>query len=163
MRKLLAYAKDLAARRQSGERVGLLVVAVHDWEAGKWFETRTEVCRVLLPEDVAVGEADWSVALALDCVVCGRADDALFYSVCDALRRNGAASIWGDFADGIWLLEPVGKRWLAVEGPYDLGRLGAALRSHRQVMMMLRKGFYGSRVFDAARQAILQSIKKVAA
>lgn len=163
MAKALAYAKALTDRRTSGARVGLLVVAIHDWEAGKWFEARPEVCRVLLTNDLAVDAADWSIALALDVIVCGTADDALFYSVCDALRRCGAASIWGEFSDGVWLLEPVGKRWLAVEGPYDLGRLGAALRSHREVMMMLRKGFYGSRVFDGARTAILQSMKKVAA
>lgn len=163
MAKVLAYAKSVIDRRQSGARIGLLVVAVSDWEAGKWFESRPEVCRVLLTEEVAVDAADWSISLALDCVVCGHADDARFYSVCNALRRAGAASIWGEFDDGIWLLEPVGKRWLAVEGPYHLGRLGAALRSHREVMMMLRKGFYGSRIFDGARQAILQSLKKVAA
>lgn len=163
MPRALAYAKDLAARRRNGERVGLLVVSVGDWDAGKWYEGRPEVCRVMLPADVAPAEADWSVAVALDVVVCGDCPEQLFYEVCAFLERAGAASIWGDFSDGLWLLERGVKWWHAVEGPYDLGRFGGVLRQHRTVMMMLRQGFYASRIFDAARQAILQQMREVAA
>ena len=46
-----AYAKDLMARRRSGERIGLLVVAVHDWHAGEEFTAHAEVARVVLPPD----------------------------------------------------------------------------------------------------------------
>lgn len=163
MAKPLAYSKALIERRTAGERVGLLVVSVHGWESGKWFDSRPEVCRVVLPADLAVEAADWSPALALDCIVTGPADDDLFYQVCAALQRAGAASVWGDFSDGIWLLEPGIKLWHAVDGPYSLKQLGGALRLHREVMMMLRRGFYGSRVFDAARQAVLASMTKAPA
>lgn len=158
-----AYGKELLARRAAGERVGLLVVALHDWDAGMWFDGRPEVGRVLLPEDTAVESVDWSVAMALDVLVCGSADDAVFYAACDALASAGAASVWGDFNDGIWLLERARRLWLAVDGPYDVRRLSGSLRLHREVMMMLRRGFYGSRVFDLARSAILKQMREVVA
>lgn len=163
MRRSLAYAKTVAERRQAGERVGLLVVSLHDWKAGTWFESRPEVCRVMLPADLSVGEADWSACLALDCLVCGAANDDVFYAACEALSRHGAASVWGEFDDGFWLLERGVKMWHAVDGPYALSKLGAAMRLHREVSMMLRRGFYASRVFDQARQAVLSSMTKVAA
>ena len=56
MRRPLAYAKDLAARRRNNERVGLVVVAVHDWEAGKWFEGRPEVARLVVPDDLLLAD-----------------------------------------------------------------------------------------------------------
>ena len=155
MRKALAYGKDLAARRRNNERVGLLVVALHDWDAGKWFEGRPEVARVLLPDDVLVADADWSVCLALDVLVCGEVPDALFYAACAALEKAGAASVWGDFSTGVCLIERVGQRFVAVDGPYPVEKLGAALRQHRSAAILLRLGMYASRVYDGARQAML--------
>lgn len=154
MRRSLAYAKALADKRQRGERVGLLVVALHDWRAGQWFEGRPEVGRVVLPADLDVQDADWTIALALDVLVCGLAPDDVFYSACSALEKAGAASIFGEFDDGLWLMERAEKLWYATEGPFPVQKLGAVLRSHREVMMMLRRGFYGSRIFDGARRAI---------
>jgi len=162
MLKPLAYSKALVDKRKAGQRVGLLVVSVHDWDAGKWFEARAEVARVVLPTDVAVDAADWSVCLALDCIVTGAAVDGTFYEACAALKRCGAASVWGEFSDGFWLLEPAGRRMVAVEGPYPLNRMGAVLRQHRETMMMLQLGFYGSRVFNAARLAVLDNVPGLA-
>ena len=155
MRRPLAYAKDLAARRRNNERVGLVVVAVHDWEAGKWFEGRPEVARLVVPDDLLLADADWSVALALDVLVCGACPEPAFYAVCDALALAGAASIWGEFADGVWLVEKAGRSWVAVDGPYAVMKLGAVLRANRLAMLILRQGMYGSKVFDSARQAAL--------
>lgn len=162
MLKPLAYSKSLIDKRQAGQRVGLLVVSVHDWASGKWFDDRAEVARVVLPPDVAVDAADWSVCLALDCIVTGAAVDGTFLEAGAALQRCGAASVWGEFADGFWLLEPVGRRMAAVEGPYPLNRMGAVLRQHREAMMMLRLGFYGSRVFNAARLALVDNVAGLA-
>lgn len=162
MLRALPYATALAERRRAGERVGLLVVSVNDWEAGKWFEAKPEVGRVVLPADVAVDAADWSICLALDCVVCGAGVDGTFYAVCDALKRCGAASVWGEFDDGISLIEPVGRRLVAVDGPYPVNKLGAALRRHRETAMMLGLGFYGSRVFNAARLALIDNVAGLA-
>ena len=151
----LAYARGLLARRRNNERVGLVVVSVHDWEAGKWFAGRPEVARLVVPDDLPLAEADWSVALALDVLVCGECPEPAFYAVCDALALAGAASVWGEFADGVWLLERAGRAWVAVEGPYAVVKFGAALRLNRLAMLVMRRGMYGSRVFDAARQAAL--------
>ncbi|MBK8399989.1 MAG: hypothetical protein IPL29_02625 [Propionivibrio sp.] len=58
-----AYAKALMARRRRGERIGLLVVAVHDWHAGEEFTAHAEVARVVLPPDSCrmnwIGRAPW--------------------------------------------------------------------------------------------------------
>lgn len=159
----LAYGNDVMERRARGERVGLLVVAVHDWDAGQWYAGRPEVCRVVLPSDLPIEAADWTIALAADVLVCGRCDERLFYAVCSALARAGAASVWGDFDDGFWSLEPLRKSWVALEGPYPVQRFGAALRRHRDAMILLRRGMYGSRVYDAARAALAAPILEVCA
>jgi len=162
MLKPLAYSKALLEQRQAGQRVGLLVVSVHDWSAGQWFAERPEVARLVLPADVAVDAADWSICLALDVLVCGGAPDAVFYAACAALKRHGAASVFGEFAEGVCLLETVGKRWVAVDGPWPVERMGAVLRRHRETMMLLQLGFYGSRVFNAARLALIDNVSGLA-
>lgn len=150
----MAYAKAVAERRRNGERVGLLVVAVHDWNAGKWFEASPEVCRVMLPADLAVDEADWSVCLALDVVLTGAANDEVFFSAVRSAIAAGAVSCWGEFADGVHRLAVIGRQTVvAVEGPFPINKLGAALRAFRSDALALRIGGYGSRVFDAVRTA----------
>lgn len=155
MKRALAHAKAVAERRRAGERVGLLVVSLHDWQGGLWFDGRPEVCRVVLPADLAVDDADWSVCLALDVVVCGSAPDAVFADAVRSVIRSGAVSCWGDFADGFSLLSltPAGAV-VAMDDPVPVSKLGAALRSYRSAALALRLGGYGSRVFDAARTAM---------
>jgi hypothetical protein len=155
MRKALAYSRALTERRARRERVGLVVVSLHDWEAGKWFEGRPEVARLVLPADVLVDAADWSVCLACDVLICGDAPDALFYQVCDALEKF-AASLWGEFETGIYRVERCGKSWFSDDGPFEVARLGAALREFRVRAMCFRIGMYGSRMFDSAREAWLR-------
>lgn len=151
----MAYAKAVAERRRNGERVGLLVVSVHDWNAGKWFESSPEVCRVMLPTDLEVDAADWSVCLALDVVLCGAANDEVFYSAVRSAISAGAVSCWGEFADGVHRLALIGRqKVVAVEGPYPVNKLGAVLRAFRNEALALRIGGYGSRAFDAVRAAM---------
>lgn len=155
MRRPLAYAKDLAARRRNNERVALVVVSVHDWAAGKWFDGQPAVARLVVPDDLPLADADFSVALALDVLVCGMCQEPDFYAVCDALAEAGAASIWGEFDDGIWLVERVARTWVAVDGPYAVPKMSAVLRFNRLAMLIMRRGLYGSKFFDAARQEAL--------
>jgi hypothetical protein len=147
----LAHGKALEARRATGERVGLVVVAIHDWNDGRWFESRTEVARVVLPADLQVQDANWAPFLALDCLVTG-GDDATFYAVCAALADHGAASVWGAFADGFHRLERGHSLWHAVDGPFPPEKLGAALRQYRALATVLSHGFYRSRIFDGVRE-----------
>lgn len=155
MRRALAYAKAVADHRRAGERVGLLVVSVHDWNSGKPFVPSPEVCRVLLPAYMAVEAADWSVCLALDVLVCGDADDAVFCSVVRAVLAAGAVSCWGEFSDGVHRLATVGTgKVVAVDGPVQLNEFGAALRLFRTAALALRIGGYRSRAFDAVRAAM---------
>jgi len=155
MRRPLAHGKAVAERRRAGERVGLLVVSLHDWQGGTWFDGRPEVSRVVLPADLAVNDADWSVCLALDVVVCGSAAEGMFYDAVRAVVAAGAVSCWGDFDAGICRLEvlPAGSV-VAVSDPLPHAKLGATLRDYRTTALALHLGGYKSRAFDAVRTAL---------
>ena len=155
MKRALAYAKAVAGRRRNGERVGLLVVSLHGWKDGLWFDGRPEVCRVMLPDDLAVADAEWSVCLALDVLVCGSASDEVFNEAVRAVVAAGAVSVWGEFADGVHRLSLIGDgKVVAEDGPVPVAKLGALLRAWRPAAMALCLGGYGSRVFDPAREAL---------
>lgn len=62
-RKSLAYCKALMDRRNAGERIGLLVVGIHDWDAGQEMACRQNVMRVVVPQDVLPHELDFLRAL----------------------------------------------------------------------------------------------------
>ena len=159
MRRALAFAKRLADHRRAGGRVGLLVVSLHDWQAGLWFEGAPEVFRVVLPDDLSVDTADWSVCLALDVLICGSADDAVFNAVVRGALEAGAVSAWGDFNNGVHRLEVLSTgSVIAVDGPFPLAELGAALQLFRPAALALRIGGYGSRVFDAVRSAMFGAL-----
>lgn len=155
--RYLAYAKAIAARRRNNERVGLLVVALHDWDAGQWFAHRQEVARVVMPDDVLVAEMDWSVALALDVVICGSAPDAVCFEAAAALTTAGAASVWWECSAGLQRLECIAGEWCGGV-PLPPEKLGAAIRRHRETSILLRDGFYGSRIYAAAREALIDSV-----
>lgn len=155
MRRALAYAKAVADRRRAGERVGLLVVSVHGWKDGLWFDGRPDVCRVMLPADLTVTEADWSVCLALDVLVCGSASDEVFNDAVRAIVAAGAVSVWGEFADGVHRLALIGLgKVVSVDEGFPVTKMGAVLRDFRTMALALRVGAYGSKVFDAARTAM---------
>lgn len=156
MRKALAYSRALTERRARRERIGLVVVSLHDWEAGKWFDGRPEVERLVLPADVPVDAADWSVCLACDVLLCGTAPDAVLYAACAALEKFGAASLWGEFDDGIYRIDRCGKSWITDDGPFAVARMGSAMREFRERALCFRIGMYGSRMFDSARDAMVR-------
>ncbi|NHQ83185.1 hypothetical protein HA051_16595 [Chromobacterium vaccinii] len=65
-RRMPPYGREVFARREAGQRVGLLVVAVSDWRAGMGWQQREGVCRVVVPPDYDLTLADWSFAVGLD-------------------------------------------------------------------------------------------------
>ena len=153
-----AYGRPLIGRRKAGERIGLLIVAVHDEHAGHDYASRPNTARVAVLEDVLPHELDWSCAVALDCLVVGACDVRVFYAAVTMLYAAGAASLWGEFADGIHRLErwasplaPAG--FYAADGPIDPARFGAALAAHRSWALLRREGVYGTPAFCAARSA----------
>jgi hypothetical protein len=155
--------RPLIGRRKAGERIGLLIVSVHDEAAGRELALRSGTAHIQVRVDMLPHELDWSCAVALDCVILGTCSQALFYATATMLYAAGAASIWGEFDDGIWRLErwhsascPTG--FYADDGPVPLSRLGEALAFHRSWALMRRAGVYGTELFDAARDAEFSKI-----
>lgn len=160
-----AYAKAVIGRRKLGERIGLLVVSLHDWSAGQDLAARPNVARVVVAEDTLPHELDWSFCVALDCLVVGDCEDAVFWAAVTMIYAAGAASIWGDFGGSIFRLE----RWLskstplgfyAEEGPVPVERLGRAVAANREYGLMCRRGVYGTPMFDAARVQLLNKLRE---
>lgn len=151
-----AYGRPLIGRRKAGERIGLLIVAVHDDAAGRELAARPNTARVAVLEDALPHELDWSCAVALDCLIVGACAERVFYAAATMLYAAGAASLWGEFSDGIYRLErwasklcPMGFH--AAEGPVSPERLGVALATHRSWSLMRRAGVYGTPAFASAR------------
>lgn len=162
-KKPLAFGKPLVARRKLGERIGLLIVCVHDWEAGRDLEARSGTARVVVPEDMLPHEMDWSPAVALDCLVVGVCPESVFYAAATMLHSAGAASIWGEFSDGIWRLERCVSKafpsgFYTTDGPVRPEKLGLSLRNYRDWALLKRLGVYGSAAFSAARLAVFRNI-----
>ena len=97
--------RPLIGRRKAGERIGLLIVAVHDDAAGHALAQRSGTARVQVRVDMLPHELDWSCAVALDCLVLGECAEPVFWATVTMLYAAGAASIWGEFDSGIWRLE----------------------------------------------------------
>ena len=151
-----AYAKNLIARRQRGERIGLLVVGVHDWSAGEELVAQAGVARVVVPADTLPHALDWSCAVALDCLVLGECAEPVFWATVTMLYAAGAASIWGEFDSGIWRLERYVSKatpqgFYCTGEPVQAGALGQALKINREVSLMTRHGVYGTAPYAAAR------------
>lgn len=158
MSKPPAYAKDVIARRRNGDRIGLLVVAIHDWQAGKWFEDRPEVSRVVVPEDLPLTAIRFDCAYALDVLLCGSASNDDLCVVADALSKAEPASVWAEYDSGIWRIEHTNSGWLAIEGPFPLPWLAKAVHNHRSWCLMSGTGIYGRPVFAEARRAAFVAI-----
>lgn len=153
MRRAPAYAREVSARRQAGERVGLLVVSVHDWQAGRWFDGRPEVARVVIAEDQPLHSVRFDCAHALDVLLCGAGSAADFNKAADALAKAEPASVWAEYEDGVHRMERTSCGWLAVEGPLPVQWLARAIQTHRAWCLMRGEGIYGRPVFAAARLA----------
>ena len=159
-RRSPAYAREVSSRRQQGERIGLLVVAVHDWQAGKWFENRPEVARVVIPDDQPLHSVRFDCAHALDVLLCGSGSSTDFDVVADALAKAEPASVWAEYDDGIWRIERISPNygWVSLDGPYPVQWMGRAVQNHRAWCLMRGEGIYGRPVFAAARLAAFTSV-----
>lgn len=160
-----AYANKVIGRRKLGERIGLLVVALHDWNAGQEIALRPNVRRVVLAEDTLPHELDWSCCVALDCLVVGECDESVFWAAVTMIYAAGAASIWGEFAGGVYRLERwpsrlVPRGFYADEGPIPVGKLGRAVDANRTYGLLFRRGVYGTPMFDAARASLAERVNQ---
>jgi len=157
-RKHPAFSRDVIARRQAGDRIGLLVVAIHSWRAGKWFGERAEVARVVVPPDQPADLLRFDCALHLDVVLCGDCDDDVLYAVADSLSLYQPASIWAEFEDGFSRLDRVGRSWVTDGDPVPLRGLAAAVRAYRMYSLAQQIGPYRSADYDPAREAFLVAL-----
>lgn len=160
-RKPVAYGKEIIGRRKLGERIGLLVVGLHDWNAGLALCSKPGVARVIVAEDDLPHELDFSCAVGLDCLIVGDCDERVFYAAATMLYAAGAASIWGEYPDGAWRLERWSSKccpegFYAADGPFSAGRLARALSLHRDWALMTAEGVYGTAAFAPARLAVFQ-------
>lgn len=139
-----------------GERLALLVVSVRDWRAGKWFDHRPEVARVVVTPDQSADALRFDCAHALDVVICGSNTD--FYAVADAILEYGPASVWGEFTDGFCRLEKGGREWVSVDGPFPLSDLAREVRNYRLMALAMKDGGYASPEFDKARTTFVDAV-----
>jgi hypothetical protein len=163
VKKLPAYSKSLISRRKLGERIGLLIVAVHDWEAGRDLEARSGTARIVVAEDCLPHELDWAPAVALDCLVVGECQESVFYATVTMLHAAGAASIWGEYSTGILRIEqwkskccPTG--FYTVDPPVSIEKFSAELRRYRELALVTRLGNYANPIFATARLAAFRNV-----
>lgn len=154
----VAYGKEIIGRRSLGERIGLLVVSLHDWGAGLELCSKPGVARVVVAKDRLPHELDFSCVVGLDCLLVGDCDERVFYAAATMLYAAGAASIWGEYPDGIWPLERCNSKafpggFYAEGEPVPLKRLARALSLHRDWALLTGSGVYGTRAFALARLA----------
>ena len=155
--------RPLIGRRKAGERIGLLIVSVHDDAAGHDLAQRSGTARVQVRVDMLPHELDWSCAVALDCLVLGECAEPVFWATVTMLYAAGAASIWGEFDSGIWRLERYVSKatpqgFYCTGEPVNSGALGQALKINREVSLMTRHGVYGTAPYAAARLAVFRNI-----
>ena len=157
--RLPAYGVEVLRRREAGERIGLLLLAVDDWHGGWYFQEKPNVARIVAPEDFDISTGDLTIVVGLDVLVCGDCDHARFNQAIGAAFRSGAASVWGEFDGGITRLEHWRQApgYIAADKPVPSERFGAALTSNRDVQILLQEGFYGMAAFDPVRQSLLAS------
>lgn len=152
-----AYAIDLLKRRDAGERIGLVLLAVDDWHGGWSLADRPNVARIVAAGDYDIASGDFGCMAGLDVLVCGECQDDRFNAAVRACFAHGAASVWGEYADGVARLDPwrMAPGYLAQDRSVPFERFGAALVNHREVALLLGDGFYGMAAFDPVRQSLL--------
>ncbi len=154
----LAYAWGLLERQAAGEPVRLVVLALHDWSAGKWIADRPGVVRLVLPPDSNVIDAEVSVLFGLDVLLIGGEPDAADLMLRLVLAA-GAASAWGEYDDGLWRVVAIGRRGLlaTVRVPHADALLDA-LPPVRLQGLLTREGVLGSEMFREARLAAVGEV-----
>lgn len=156
--RMPAYARDLLSKRQEGKRIGLLLVAVDDWEGGWYLYGKPNVCRVICPPDFEFSGADFSVASGVDCLVCGDGAPDRLNAATLACLAAGAASVWGEFNHGLWRTT-YWPHWsphvLCEDGPVPFEAFAARLASFRETAILMESGFYGQPMFRPVRADLL--------
>lgn len=159
-----AWSADVMRRRESGARIGLLLVSVDEWRGGEVFAGRAGVARVAALPDYDIEAGDWSCAAGLDCLVCGDAVPERFDAAVAAVLAAPAASVWGEYAEGVFRLAALpfqrsGRSTVvSVGSAVPVERLGAELAAFREVAMLMEDGFYGQPVFAAVREARVREL-----
>lgn len=155
-----AYSRDLLAKRQEGKRIGLLLVAVDDWQGGWYLYGKPNVSRVTCPPDFEFAGADFSVAAGVDVLVCGQGAVERLDAATLACLAAGAASVWGEYSNGLWRTtfwphEP--PYILAEQGPVPYEDFAASLAAFRETSILLQHGYYGQPMFRPVREEMLRS------
>jgi hypothetical protein len=162
-----AWAKELAAKRAQGLRVGLLLVSVEGWAGGAAFAQREGVRRICALPDFDSAAGDWSVAAGLDCLVCADPDADVdprclqerFDAAAVALFQAGAASVWGECDVGIMRLALlVGNRLVSIEAPVPPGAFGRRLAQARETAILMEDGVYGDAAYAPVRAMLMDGL-----
>lgn len=155
-----AHAAALLKRRDEGGRVGLLLVSVDSWDGGWHFDDRPNVVRIVAPEDFDIAAGDWRCVAGLDCLVCGDAGPERFDAAVLACLRAGAASVWGEYHEGIVRLESwrCAPFFVAGDVPVSAACFAARLAAFRETSLLIEDGFYGHAAFGPARALLLERL-----
>ena len=156
--KMLAYARDVLAMRDRGERIGLLVLAVHDWSAGKWLAGKPNVARVVVPEDTPPEGCDLSLVFGLDVLVCGVDSPAFDMAVRGALAYR-AASVWIETRDGFQRVEVMPASRVIVG--YEVvtpGSFAQVLASRRDLMLAMGDWPFDQPAYASLRATVLARV-----
>lgn len=150
-----AFANQLRERRIAGERIGLLVLAVHHWNCGDAFAERPGAFRIVIPPDLPPAGADYSSIAGLDVVICGTEWPAMYMAARGAIAAP-SASVWVELADGVKEVEhhwscPPGEL-LSVGGFVPPGAFARHLQSLRKMRLLSGDGVYGAESFRAVRE-----------
>lgn len=156
--RLPAYARDLLDKRRQGQYIGLLLVSVDDWRGGWYLADKPNVSRVVCPPDFDLAGADFSVAAGVDVLVCGEGDPARLDAATLACLAAGAASVWGEFSDGLWRTT-FWPHWsphhVCEDGPVPVEAFAARLAAFRETAVLMQEGFYGQPMFRPVRDELL--------
>jgi hypothetical protein len=122
------------------------------------YADKPNVARICALEDFEIGRGDWSVCAGLDCLVCGDCSAERFALAAVACLCSGAASVWGEYTEGVFRLDlwRVAPYFVTTGPAIPFERFGTALASYRETAMLLQEGFYGSAAFQPVRAALLE-------
>lgn len=81
--RLPAYGRDLVNLQRSGRNVSWLIISL-DFELGR------ALPRVVVPDDISIGELDLSFVAGLECTVAHEGKQSRALDVAELALRNGA-------------------------------------------------------------------------
>lgn len=169
-KRMPPFGREVLARRKSGQRVGLLVVAVSDWRAGDDWLVRDGVSRVVVPWDFELAAVDWSFARALDVLVVagGGTPQSRLEAVAVSLSAADLNSLWletvmpGSYELGV--TEPIvfphfqeGQRMYGGVTVWPASQLGRRLKARRELNALTCRGAF--RAAPQFRNALLAQLE----